>query len=251
MNLFRMKNPVWLCVPLLLVSSLSLADSRLSQIVSMRAELETESKDVDAEVRELQGEHDLWLQKKLELEGALQKEQLRKAQLRAKMELVQQGIIKQDKQSPELKRDLKVALEDVEVWLKSSLPYRRKPRLEALAKIRQSLNEDKKSAESLAGDLWSLLDNELKMSGENEYRITEIETDRGLEKGEMVRLGSMALFAKMPGTRYLQAQRKGGGWVMAQIESDQTRSEIDRLIDNLKNKRKAGLYDLPVGGEAQ
>jgi alpha-L-arabinofuranosidase len=112
------------------------------------------------------------------------------------------------------------------------------------------LASELESLENLSAEVWAFIETEMKSGLETEYRVTEVETSRGLEKAEVVRLGHYAMFAALPKGEVQEAHRAAESWTMKPVESDSRKQEVLRLINNVKSKRKSGLYSDQLFGES-
>ncbi len=213
----------------------------MTKIVQLRAELETSNRELEAELKTKQAELDLWTQKRLELEGQLQKESLRRLQLEEKTKRLAARVKAEAKADPKAKAELLRWLAQAENWVRSSLPFRRGPRGEAVQNLRERAERGLESPETLSSELWQFYESEMKLALDNEYRITEVE-DVG--KAEVARLGLYTLFAKSTDGSLRQAVLENGVWSMKPL-ADGDRADAERLLQNLKGKKDQGLYVLP------
>ncbi|MGE4131143.1 MAG: DUF3450 family protein [Bdellovibrionales bacterium] len=245
-------NKTYLLIGALLITPPAWADdvhNMTARLVGMRAELDSESRAAENELKEKQAELDLWLQKKMELESSVQKETLRGLQLQQKTVLLSQKVKRESSENPKERVELKAALQKVMKYVEVSLPYRQSERMSSLKRIEERLESGLESSETLAADLWMFLESEIKMAGDNEFRITEIATPRGVESAEVVRLGNFTMFALTPTHQVYRAEHLESGWSMQEVTAKSDQDEIRRLIGNVKSKKKSGLYALPLPKE--
>lgn len=239
----------FLYLNLVLLTPLASADvpALMNKIVQLRSELESSNRELEAELKSRQAELDLWQQKRLELEGQMQKESLRTLQLDEKVKRLASRVKSDAKADPTGTSALNTWLDQAENWVRSSLPYRRGPRGEIIQSLRERLKRGLESPEILSAELWQFYDSEMKMALDNEYRITEVE-DVG--KAEVARLGLYTLFAKSAEGSIRQAVMENGRWSMKPVDST-TESDAERLLQNLKSKKDQGLYSIPAAQSIQ
>jgi hypothetical protein len=221
--------------------------SATSQVVALRAQLETLSREVEALSKERQAEVDLWTQKRMELEGSLQKERLRGMQLDEKILRNSARIRNENRGKTVIQGPLLKWIEVAEKRVKSSLPVRRVERLAALEQLRERALAGVESHEVLAGELWQTLETELKMASSHEYRIESLFLDGSggeATKAELARIGINAAFAATPDGRVFSARMNRGNWAWLPIEKAEELGEAKRLIGNFKKKKDSGLYQL-------
>jgi hypothetical protein len=235
-----------LLVILCAATSLAYADvpSLMKNLVSLRSDLEMLNREIESVQKEKQSELDLWNQKKLELEAALQKETLRQLQLSEKTERLASRVKSQSKTDPEARRDLLKWIEQARTWVASSLPFRRAHRLESVGALEEKVNGGLESLESISAELWAFYDSELKMAADNEFRLLDIaEGEQSPIKFEVVRLGLFAMFQRDAAGVVHQHVLKDDQWTKRPV-SDSQRSEINRLFGNMKAKKDSGLYNI-------
>jgi hypothetical protein len=217
----------------------------MKQLVDFRGELETLSLEVDQVAKERQAQVDLWNQKKTELQSALQKEQFRRLQITEKTKALASRIKIHEQGDPKSQGLLVKWIKRAETWVENSLPYRREIRLKTLAELKRRGQLGLESQESLVAELWRFFESELKMSGDNEFRIVDVQTSSGLRKAEVARLGLYSMYAAFPDGQVKQATVRDKVWSLHDLEGEE-RANALRLLTNLKAKRESGLYRLPI-----
>jgi hypothetical protein len=213
----------------------------MNQLVSLRSDLETSNRELEADLKQKQAELDLWTQKKLELEGQVQKESLRKMQIDEKISRLESRVKREGKMNPKALPTFNQWLAKAHDWVQSSLPFRTEQRLAALDALKERAARGHESLESLTSELWLFLESEMKMASDNEFRLTEV----GGGKAEVARLGFFALFAKTPDGKVQKAQLHDGKWAMSTLSGSDQDNAL-RLINNMKSKKDSGLYQLPL-----
>ncbi len=232
-----------------LTPTVALADipALMNKLVALRADLETANREMESELKILQADLELWTTKRLELEGQMQKESLRKLQLDEKVQRLANRVKIESKVNPQAKVELKRWLTEAEAWVESSLPFRKSARLEVIQNLRERADRGLESPEILSAELWQFYESDMKLASDNEYRITDF-ADIG--KAEVARLGLYTLFAKSADGAVRQAVFENGQWAMRDL-SDDNKANAERLLNNMKGKRDSGLYNLPPAQSAQ
>lgn len=213
----------------------------MTKIVQLRGELETLNREMETALKDRQADLDLWSQKRLELEGQMQKETLRQLQLEEKTKRLSARVKSEAKADPRAKTEFMNWLARGEDWVKSSLPFRRGPRSETLQNLRERAERGLESPEVLSSEFWQFYESEMKLALANEYRITEVET---VGKAEVARLGLYTLFAKSTDGSLRQAVLAEGTWTLQPV-AEEIHADVERLLQNLKNKKDQGLYAIP------
>lgn len=219
----------------------------MKNLVGLRSDLEMLNREIESVQKEKQSELDLWNQKKLELEAALQKETLRQLQLSEKTDRLASRVKSQSKADPEAKRDLLKWIEQARAWVSTSLPFRRAHRLETLGSLEEKVENGLESLESISAELWTFYDSELKMAADNEFRLLDIaEGVEAPKKYEVVRLGFFTMFQRDAEGSVHQYVLKNDEWIKRPA-SEAQRPEINRLFGNMKAKKDSGLYSISLG----
>lgn len=219
----------------------------MKNLVGLRSDLEMLNREIESIQKEKQSELDLWNQKKLELEAALQKETLRQLQLTEKTDRLASRVKSQSKADPEAKRDLLRWIEQARTWVSTSLPFRRAHRLETVGALEEKVKLGLESLESISAELWAFYETELKMAADNEFRLLDIaEGNDAPKKYEVVRLGFFTMFQRDAEGSVHQYVLKNDEWVKRPV-SEAQQPEINRLFGNMKAKKDSGLYSISLG----
>jgi hypothetical protein len=217
----------------------------MKDIVALRAELETISRENESLQKEKSAELDLWVQKKLELEGLVQKETLRQLQLKEKAKLLGSKVKVEAKANPEGKAELLAWIANAQNWVQHSIPFRQNHRLAVLKSIEERTQAGLESVELLSAELWRFYEDEFKMAADNEYRITEAPATGGGKKAEVARLGLVAMYSRADDGTVEVHKKVEGKWLAQKLSAAES-IEAVRLLDNLKAKKDSGLYSLPL-----
>ncbi len=216
----------------------------VEQITGMRAELEASNLEIEAITKEQQTQIDLWTQKKTELLAALHKEQLRRMQLTEKIKIRKNHVDQKNQANPKATHDFIAWISEAEAWVRRSIPFRTEQRIQILENLKARSQGGLESAESLAAELWQFYEQELKMGGDNEFRIIDVQTENGVQKAQVVRLGLFAMVAATPDGHIRKAVRKNSQWSLEPV-SGYERDDFARMIKNMSAKKESGLFIVP------
>lgn len=130
-------------------------------------------------------------------------------------------------------------------YVETSLPFKRSERLQALNDLEAKLTAGTSSPKKLAGELWTLIEDELRLTRENGlYRQTlPLEGESALV--EVAKLGMVMLFFKTPDGRYGLARRQEGGWHYEMVSQEGDRQRIAALMESLRKQIRQGYFELP------
>ncbi len=238
-----------LILVLLTLSSQSQADSwegLVQKLTQTRAEIEALSKEADSLQREKQTELDQWVQRRAEIESQVEREKLRKLQIAEKLKRLEGRLKVTGKSDPQAQKKLLSWFAQFEKTIKNTIPFNQDVRLQTLARLRERVERNHEAMEFVLADFWSFVEGEMKLAQTNGYQIVDVDFGGSKKKCEVARLGLVALFVVTPDGKTLKAQKQASGWKWQDIESASEQSSILTLVQNLKNKNEAGMYQLPV-----
>lgn len=217
----------------------------IKNLVQMRSEIEVMGKDVDMAQKEKQAQLDFWLQKRQELQNSIQKEELRSLQVQERERRLNRKMGAVSGDAGPVRAEFKQEIEAAKEWLKTSIPFAKEERTSRLQVIEERFNKGLDPLESLAADLWSFYETELKYGGQNEFRIMDVKSGEKTERAEIVRLGLFAMYVKPLNAAPVEYVQKDGEW-LAQAVNPNSQSEVLRLIANFREKNRAGVYSIPM-----
>lgn len=221
----------------------------VQKLTQTRSELETLSKESDSIQREKQAELDQWTQRKTEMEAQVQREKLRKLQIGEKLKRLESRLKVSGKTDPQAQKKLMGWIDQFEKSVKASIPFNHDTRLATLERLHERVERNHEAMEFVLSDFWSFVEAELKLAQTNEYRIVDVDFAGKKKKCEVARLGLTALFVVTPDGKTLKAQKTVDGWNWRDIESSTEQNSVLSLVQNLKNKNEAGVYQLPMNDE--
>lgn len=190
--------------------------ARMSALASRRSGLESELRAKELQLRQLQQA------------TAKQREEVR-AQTLADEELAP------------LAEELAAAVQNL---LSESLPFQREARLEAVESVQKDLAAGKSSAAQSVEKLWSLLEDELRLSRENGVTRQEISVEGQSYLADVIHLGTvMAFFQTTDGTSGF-AKRENGAWTFHRADRGDAEL-IDALFLSFERQVRTGVFELP------
>ncbi len=234
-------------IALFMMNNLAVAETPkiLSDLVSLRSEIEILGSEMDTSQKEKQAELDMWMQKRLEIESNLQKEKLRHVQI-AERKLRHSALTKaHEKMEPQGKSQLLDGIREAKNWVDNSLPFSKEQRKARLESLESRLERGLESPEILGAELWAFYESEIKLGTQNEFRIIDFDFPRGREKVEAVRLGLYTMFIRQVNGEMKEVVKGEDAWVTSTLSRKQEQ-EVVRLMEDLKQKKKSGVYFLPL-----
>ncbi len=137
------------------------------------------------------------------------------------------------------------AAKELRAQIAASLPFARARRLAALDRITAGLRAETLAPRAAAGQLWRLLEDELKLCRETGLHSQPVELDGKRVLADVARLGMVALFFRAGDGRVGRAKKTAKGYRFVQVEG-RARQGVLALFDALRKQIRSGLFALPV-----
>jgi hypothetical protein len=229
--------------------SLNAHSAPLEEMAKRLAELraEVEEKGIQVEVarkRAIERTEPLRTRKS-ELEALIRKERLRSIQLEEKHAVLRTKLKKDFSNSGH--QDLDAWAKQLEFQISASMPFRRAERAAKISTLRKRIAEKRESPVTLAIELWTLTEAELRFGADNEFRIMKL-PELGDKDAEVARIGAMQLLYRIPGGREGYLVREKGSWHFRDATVSSEKKSISRVIEKFKNKSYSGWFEIPLGG---
>lgn len=214
------------------------------KLLQLRTEVETLSQEAQAESRRRQTELEALLQRRTELTSQLQKEEMRREQLKEKLKVESSKITSKSAPTREDRRMLVGWAEDLENWIARSLPFRTEERLSQVRALKTKLKAEN-NLEPLVSQLWSLTDQELKLTHQNDFEVMEVSFPEGRQKAEVARLGMMQMYALKTNGEAVRAVRDAEVWKWQAAQNSDEKKAIERICRRLSEQKGQGYFQIP------
>lgn len=214
------------------------------KLLQLRTEVETLSQEAQADSRRRQTELEALLQRRSELTAQLQKEEMRREQLKEKLKVESAKITPKGAPTREDRQMLVGWAEDLESWIARSLPFRTEERLSQVRALKTKLKTEN-NLEPLVSQLWSLTDQELKLTQQNDFEVMEVSFPEGRQKAEVARLGMMQMYALKTNGEGVRAVRDGETWKWEAAQNSDEQKAIERICRRLSEQKGQGYFQLP------
>jgi len=222
-----------------------------NNLVDKAEALATLREEVESIRSELTDKEDLYRQrlKAFSLEESELHLQLKRLQLKKKEVL--DGLattkvqLKQSSSGDELASVLLEASNQLANYVTSSTLFQRADRLKAIGDFRAKLKAKELSAEQGLPLLWSLFEDELRLSRQNSLQQQEIEVNDESYLAEVINLGNVGALFNVNKEFYGYSQNNRGRWVWVRAESLAS-AEIEKVFDSFRNSKRFGEFSLPL-----
>ena len=210
----------------------------------LRSEVESLSSQLEQKNAEYINEHRTLEAQKSDLTLQVRREEAILAKLDEKNSALEVQVENASKDDA-LRKVVAQGLDDLERSIEASLPYRIVERKEGVAEIRSLLKSNELSTTQAATRLWGLLDDENRLSSENQLDRQLIELNGERLMVDTMRIGMIAIFFKTADNRYGYLQKTNGKWLWILTEDEQQKEQIADLYFALQRGIRSGRFGLP------
>ena len=132
----------------------------------------------------------------------------------------------------------------------AGLPFKQQERISDLTAISKQLDDGLISPEAAASRLWSIIDDELRLSRESGLYRQVIELNGEEVLAEVVRLGMVALFFRTAEGTLGHAVRDGNRWTYVAYDAStdgdrRARAQVETLFELFQKQVRTGFYKIP------
>ena len=185
------------------------------------------------------------LRQKNDLESVIAREDLTVKQLNRELEKARKEIMEASKNTQGLKPLLLDALSLLKDNIKTSLPFKTQERLADIEKIKAQLEGDLVTPQKALAFTWNAYGDALRMSKENGLFKQTINVGGQDRLAEVARIGTVAMFFKLPDDTVGYASKDTKGWYFKEAVSKSEQEQITSLFDAFKKQIRSGYFTLP------
>lgn len=225
----------------LYASSEKMAES----LMKLRAEVEQLDASINDEKDSYKASMKSLLRQKNDLESVIAREDLKIKQIERELGSVRKEIQEASKNTEGLKPLILEALAQLEANIKGSLPFKTQERLDDLEKIKTQLETDLITPQKALALTWNSYGDAMRMSKENGVFKQTISLSGQDRLAEVARLGSVALFFKLPDETVGYAAKDVTGWYYKEAINKTEQENILALFDSFKKQIRTGYFTLP------
>lgn len=215
------------------------------KLIELRAAVEEKGMELQEAQKQSQAQLEPLIQRKTEVEAQLRKESLRALQLQEKAKVLGATIAKTQPNVSSEYQLLAQWLDNLEMSIQNSLPFRREERITQLKQIRQRIQQKQDSPLGIASELWSATERELKLTSDNEYQIGSIQLDGQTYEAEIIKLGMILMLFKTSQGQLGYAQLDKDGWQLVTTQDAEMKSAVERSINKFKDRHTSGWFEVP------
>lgn len=218
------------------------------KLVALRGEVD----DLSSELQQLRDEHTLemrgLLTQKNSIQSLIKQEdteivRLQEAMIENKKRISDLGA---DKES--IKESLLLETERLKAYVKSGLPFKVNERLKSIDDYAGSLQADVLSSHKATNTLWSLIEDELKLTRNNGLYRQTVNLDGKEHLAHVAKIGMVMMYFRIDNDQgdhqYGMYKKAGSNW-HTKIVTGGDASKVKRLFDALEKQIHIGYFELP------
>ncbi|WP_022949032.1 DUF3450 family protein [Methylohalobius crimeensis] len=183
-----------------------------------------------------------------QLEAEKRRQVLSVKKLEANLEDIRRQVPADQVTGAELVPALQHAIGVLNEYIQSSLPFKRKERLQAVDAIANKLDQGTVPPKKLANQLWALVEDELRLTRENGLYRQTVSVNGQNALVDTAKLGMTLLYFRTPDGRYGMARRKNEEWRFEVTANPEDSQRIEHLMESLRKQIRQGYFELPNPG---
>ena len=231
-----------LCVATLASAS---TEDMAKSLMKLRAEVETLNSQVSDEKDAYKADMRSLVQQRNELKGMISREELKIKQIQKELQDVQSKIAKASKNSAGLTPLVLESIDNLEVMIKGSIPFKTEDRIASVERIKTQLKSGLITPQKALSYVYNAYGDELRMTKENAIFKQSITLDGEAKLVDVARVGTTMLFFKTPDDTVGYVIKSGNGWKYKQELNKEKQEQILGLFDAFKKQIRSGYFTLP------
>lgn len=234
-------------VLLAIVGTAALAQEpgRAERLATLRSDVEALQHEVTMEKGDMRARLRALEDARTQLELQIKQEELSLQQLSLQIDKERAAAAAEGEATDILLPTVQKGIATIRPVIEKGIPYRTAERLQALREIEVALNGGTLPPARAANRLWSLYEDELRLTRENAMDRQTIQLGGEEVLVDVARMGMVALYFRTPDGRAGWATRSGETWGF-ELASD--RADIDRiaeLFEALAKQIRVGWFEVP------
>lgn len=220
-------------------------DALADELVRLRGEVES----LNSELNRLQEQHrnemNSLAAQKGDLEATRRREDLRIQQLEEDLADNRERAEQAGVSGEALVAVAADAIAALREHIETSLPFKRKERLDALAEIQGQLESGSLAPPRAINRIWGFYEDELRLTRENGLYSQVIPLDGERVLADVAKLGTVAMYFQTSDGDVGQVARAGDDWRFVTIDDTAGRKQVETLFDSLRKQIRTGYFTLP------
>ncbi len=225
----------------LLANSENMAESLMklrSQVEQLDTRISDEKDSYKANMKSL-------TMQKIELEAMVSREELKIKQIEKELTQIKIAVKNSSVNSQNLTPIVNKAIENLILYIKTSLPFKTNDRIEAVTTVQNQLNAGTITPQKALSIVYNAYADEMRMTKENGIFKQTIELNGKNKLVEVARLGTAMMFFKSPSDNVGYATNSNGVWSYKEELNQEKQTQILNLFDAFKKQIRTGYFTLP------
>ncbi len=204
--------------------------------------------DLSSELQQSREEH------KVEMRGLLSQKNAAEANIKLESDAIaalQDDLLNNKKLIREVGADkdsikevLLIEAERLRTYVTSGIPFKVEDRLRSIEKYKNNLNADVLSSHKAANTLWSMIEDELKLTRSNGMYRQSIQLDGKEHLSHVVKLGMVMMYFRV-GDDYGVFRKNGKSWIAESRQDSKSVEQIENLFAAVEKQIHVGYFELP------
>ena len=241
-----------LCAAVLILPSGALGDTKAqtmgelaSALVKLRVQIDGLTDEIETTKRMSRERRRAFEGQKAQLEAELQREEVRHAQLTENKARKTLRISTAKKSEAQLIPVFQRAADQLKAYVNTGIPFRRQDRLKEIKGLRQRLKDGVMTPGMALSRLWSLIEDEQRMSRDTGLFRDTIEINGQATMVDVIRIGSVGLYLRTGDSRVGRVVRQGDSWTTEFVIDGKGQEQVLQLFEMFKKQIRVGFFNLP------
>lgn len=222
------------------------------RLIQLRGEVESLNDEIESKQQQHKNRMTSLAQRNAELEAQIQRQELEVKKLQRQIEELRSEAKAVDEASAALRPVAKEVMNALERRVDTALPFTQSERKAEIEEIRAKLQKGELSTPRALNQLWTFVEDELRLTRENGMFRQTITLDGEEQLADVVRIGMVMLFFKTGDDRFGYAEQSGEGWTYRIIDGVAA-DKAEKLFDSFERQVRTGYFQIPnaLPGESQ
>lgn len=216
-----------------------------NKVIELRKEVELLNDEYKAEREKVLSELKSLSIQKAELASNIRNEEIRKKQLTEKIKKLKTELEQSSVESKELEPIVLAAMNDLQSWVESSLPFKSKERLASINELKTRIQQKEISIIKAANQLWSLIEDEKRLAKETSLHKQSLPIDGKMQLCEVAKVGMFFLYFKAENGAIGMAVKDKGQWTFQSFQNQSQKQQTLAFFESLKKQIRQGFFEIP------
>lgn len=214
------------------------------RLIKLRGEVETLHDDIESKQQQHRNRMASLSQRRAELEAQIQRQQLSLKKLQRSVGELRDQAKSIDDESAALRPVVKEVSSLLENHVDSALPFTIDERKAELRQVRSKLEKGELSTPRAINQLWTFVEDELRLCRENGLFRQTIKVDGEDQLADVIRLGMAMLFYRTGDGEVGRAAKTNDAWSFQALDGEPA-AKADDLFDEFERQVRTGFFQIP------